>query len=436
MVTDFLFKNLHTKQIAIKNTFWLAIAEGMSRLLKFVLVINIARILGATEYGKFAFALSFVSLFFIFSDFGLTSITTREFSKNKEREKEYPAVFSLKILLSLTALILIIVSSFFVTVDPLIKRVIWVLAIYITISSFAEIVYAIIRARKKMEYEGMAKIIQSILITGIGIFIVKNLPSVENLSIGYLISSVIFLVVLLLFFHFKILPIKFSLQKSIWKEFLCASWPIGISLILAAIPTTAGVIIMGKMNLLSEVGWYTAARKIISVLVIPAALISQSFFPIVCRAAAESKEKLQKAWNYQILFKIIVLIPLAITALLFSHQIINLIYGQGFAPSALVLQILITNCMFIYINSNFSQILIIANKQKKIALIYLCSAIINIFLNLVLIPYLGLYGAAISLALTSLLNFLLFFLLVKKFTSIKPFSLVLPHNKTGGYPYS
>src|SRR4030042_970888 len=132
MIINFLFKNLGIRQTVLKNTFWLALAETISRLSKLILIIYVARILGVTDYGKFIFALAFVSLFVIFSDFSLPVITTREVSRGKE--KEYPAILSLKILLSLGALVLILISSFFIAFDPVIRKVIWILGIYILIS--------------------------------------------------------------------------------------------------------------------------------------------------------------------------------------------------------------------------------------------------------------------------------------------------------------
>jgi O-antigen/teichoic acid export membrane protein len=75
-----LFDNRTIKQTIFKNTFWLTVAEGVSRLLTLILIIYVARILRATEYGKFTFAIVFVYLLSIFSDLGLSSITTRELS--------------------------------------------------------------------------------------------------------------------------------------------------------------------------------------------------------------------------------------------------------------------------------------------------------------------------------------------------------------------
>jgi len=99
---------------------------------------------------------------------GLSQITTREFSRDKEKEKEFSSLLSLKILLSIGALILIFIGSFFITGDPFIQKAILILGIYIIISNLSEIFYAFLRARQKMEYEAWAKIFQALVITGLG----------------------------------------------------------------------------------------------------------------------------------------------------------------------------------------------------------------------------------------------------------------------------
>src|SRR3989344_8041918 len=114
------------RQTIFKNIFWLAISEVILRLSQFLLLIYTIKILGVTEFGKFTFALSFVTIFSIFAEFGLPGIVTREFSQDKKNENQYPDILSLKIILIASALVLISVSSFFVTSDIAIKKVIWI----------------------------------------------------------------------------------------------------------------------------------------------------------------------------------------------------------------------------------------------------------------------------------------------------------------------
>ena len=65
------------------------LAQVSARLIRFVLVIFAARLLGASEYGKFAFAIAYNSLFLILMDWGLNQLLVREIARKPETAKKY-----------------------------------------------------------------------------------------------------------------------------------------------------------------------------------------------------------------------------------------------------------------------------------------------------------------------------------------------------------
>ena len=424
---NFFLKNLGVRQTIFKNTAWLAFAEAISRFLKLILIIYVARILGATEYGKFNFALAFVSLFAIFADFGISQITTREFSREREKEKDFASILSLKILLGLGTLVLVLASSFFITPDPIIQKVIWILAIYTVVSSFSGIIFAFFQARQKMEYQAWTQIIQALVITAAGFFVILNFPSVENLSYSYLFASLIALIFILIFFHFKISSLRISWQKSIWQRFLSLSWPLALAGIFGGIYSQIDSVMMGYWGQLTQTGWYNAAYKIIGVTFIPTTLIATSFYPALSKFFQDSKEKLQTVWNYFMDSMIILAVPIVVGGIVLAPRIIDFIYDPTYFPTGretiLAFQILLIMAGLVFLSNPFGQILVVANQQKKLFFVTLAGAVINVILNLILIPRYSLYGAAATTCATCFLIFFLLFKFTKKFTSIQPFNL-------------
>ena len=419
-IKSLLLDNKTVKQTIFKNTFWLALAEGLSKFFMLILLVYVARVLGATEYGKFTFALAFVSLFVIFSNFGLSNITIREFSRERKKEKEFPAIFTLKVLLSIATLILILLISFLVTSNIGIQRVIWVLAIFTVIKSFSEIIYAFLRARQQMQYEALAKILEAVVLVGAGFFVILNFPSIQNLSYSYLFASIITTIFILLFFHFKFFSLKLSFKKSIWKNFLLMSWPLGFVAVFATIYNQIDSVMMGYFGQITENGWYNAAHKLTSAALIPTQLIFTSFFPVLSIAFKGSKERLQMVWDHRAGMTILIAVPLVIGGVALASKIINFFYNPSFSPSILVFQILIITTGIIYFISPLSQALIISNQQKKNFWITFCGAMTNIILNLILIPKYSLYGAAIATLITVSLMLVLYFISTNKFTTVRP----------------
>ena len=420
-----LLDNKTIKQTIFKNTFWLGIAEVVSRVLRLILIIYVARILGATEYGKFTFALAFVSLFSIFYEFGLPLIVTREFSGEKEREKELYSVLSLKIVLSLGALVLIRISSFFVTSDHVIKEIILFLALFSLISSFLTIIYAFFQACQRMEYQAWATILQASVVTPVGIFVLFNFPSLRNLSYSYLFSSLVALIFVLFFFHFNVLPLRICWQKTVWQRFLRMSWPMAFIGLFGVIFTYIDSVMMGYWGYITETGWYNAAYSIIHVTLLPAGIISTSFYPILSRFFKESKENFQDNLQGQMKRMISLAFPWVGGGIARAPKIISFIYGLNFSPSILAFQILIIIAGFVYLSSPFHHLFIAINQPKLICYISGVGAAINIVLNLLLIPRFTLYGAAMATLITYFAIFILVLFSVEYFTPISLFNFQL-----------
>lgn len=418
-IKGLLLDNKTIKQTIFKNTFWLAMAEGIGKLLKLALLIYVARILGATEYGKFSFAFAFIGLFAILSTFGLPRIIIRELSQEKEREKDFPAIFSLRILLGLGTSILILLGSFFITTDPQIQKIIWILALYTLLDSSAGFMNFFFQARQRMEYESWTKVFRAVLLVGFGFFVIFNFPSIQNLSYGYLLASLISLIFILLFFHFKVYPLRFSWNKYIWQRYLSMSWPIALAGAFTVIYSQIDSVMMGYWNLITETGWYNAAYRILGVALIPFGLISISFFPVLSQAFKKSKEEFQRVWNYQMGIIIFCVPPLIVGGIVLAPKIIGFIYGQSYASSILAFQILIIMVGILFFYNPFYQALLVFNQQKKFFLVSLSGAIINFILNLILIPKFSLYGAALATVVTSFVILLFYVGLTRRFTSVK-----------------
>ncbi len=411
--------NRTIKQTIFKNIFWTGLSDGITKFLKLGLIIYVARVLGATEYGKFTFAMSFISLFVVFFNLGLSDIIPREFSQEKKGKQEFFSLLSLEIILGLITLILILVSSFFITPDPEIRKVIWILAIFSSAGNFARVFKAFFTARQRMEYTSWGDILEVLIVLGLGLFVILNFPSIINLSYAYLFSSLASLVFLLVIFQFKIYPLKVLWDRAVWKNFLGMSWPLALASLFGTVYVYIDSVMMGYLGQITEAGWYSAAYKII----IPASflmgIVSVGFYPVLSKFFKESKEKFQKVWNYQMELMVLLSVPSMAGGFILAPKIIEFIYGQSFAPSVLAFQILLIMVGTIYFSGPLGQALIISNHPKKYFWVTFLGAIVNIILNLILIPRFSLYGAAVATSITYVLILFMFLIFVSKFTPIQ-----------------
>ena len=418
MLKKFLFENLGVKQTLIKNTFWLSLAEGIGKLLRLILIVFVARTLGALEYGKFTFAFSFAMLFVVFSDFGISSIMVREFSKDKKKENTFSSILSLKIILSIIALVFLIVGSFFITQSIEIRKIIWILSIFIIVDSLLEFFYSFLRSRQKMHIEALAKICQSVLLFFIGFVVIFNFPNVYNLSFSYLISGFVVLLIFLFFFNFKVFKLKINFDCSVWKNILLFSWPLALAGIASTVYSQIDSVMMGSWGYMVQTGWYNAAYRIIGVLIIPGAIMSSSFMPALSSAYVNSKDKFIKIYKYFLDSVVFISIPILIGGFVLAPKIINWVYDSNYLPSIFAMQILLAVVFITYLIYPLSAMLLIVNQQKKIFLATVLGGIVNVILNLILIPKFDLYGAAIATLITYIFLLVLMFIFLNKYSDI------------------
>ena len=422
-IQSLFFDNKSLKQTIFKNTFWLILAEGITRILKLFLVFYISRILGVVEYGKFTFALSFVSILTVFADLGLNSLTVREISR--EKEKDFPFILSLKLILSLIVLALIFIGSFFIAPNIEVQKLIWILGLYVLINGFSAIIYSFFRAKEKMQYEFFAKTSQGIIVVILGFFVLLNFPSVRNLGFSYLFASVSALFLTCFIFRSKIYSLRLHFNKEIWKNLLILSLPIGLSGIFGTIHNTIGSVLMGAYNQVTQLGWYSASLKVADIILVLFSLLSASFFPVLSKFYKQSKEKFQKIWDVYFQLILSLSVPLVVGGIVLAPKIIDLIYDPSYFPSILTFQILILFVGIYFVSGPFNQILFIFNQQQKLFWISLFGAIISIVLNLILIPSYSLYGVAFVRVFTRVLMFFLLLRFSLKSTIINFFNFKL-----------
>jgi len=419
-IRSLFLENMGIRQTIAKNTFWLVLSEIVSRVAGLFLVIHIARTLGANEYGKFTFAFSFAFVVSIFSNMGISEIATREFSRNKENEKNLSDILGLQVILSLFILIAALIGSFFITSDIETRQALWILTFFVLSNGFLGVLFSFLRARQKMEHEAGIKFFQTFLSLAVVMTVILFIPSITNLSYGYLLSNIAVLIIALAYFNFHFQGLKIRFKKESF-NILRISWPLSFGLMLGWIYISINSVILGYFGLISENGWYNAASRIAIVAIVPASLIVRSFYPALSSFFVSSKQHFQRTWNYLMESMILLAIPTVMGGLAQADRIIHAFYGREFAPSVFALQLFIVVAGISFINYPYSAILVVSDHQKSFFFIMAAGAFLNIALTFLLLPVFGFYGAIISIIIASTLIFLATVFLTRRLSLVIPF---------------
>ncbi len=401
---------------AKRNIFYKLLSE-FSRILPALLFIYMARILGDEDFGKLSFAYSFAGLFIIVADFGLNTILIRSLSRQKDQTGKYiDNIFVLKIVLSVVSLS--VMGLFFLVTDyP--AEVITVVMIFGGAMFFRTLVdffCAVFNAYEWMDMEAFLKGTSHILLFLSGIVVLSlgfgTLGLANIFLLTYLISSIIGFYIVCL----SIANIRPCFDLMFWRYLLRESLPLALTVIFTVIYFKIDVVMLSLIrgdN--SEIGWYSAAMRLIELMVVIPALITSALFPIVSSLYQDSIDSLKKVFKASFRYLLVIALPTAVGILLLSERLIYTIYGKEYFKTIPALKILVFALIFIFVNYILMNILVAVDRQKINAIVAGTCVFINILLNLCLIPRYGYLGAGTATVITEIALFALSLFFVAKY---------------------
>ncbi|MFA5749786.1 MAG: oligosaccharide flippase family protein [Candidatus Shapirobacteria bacterium] len=397
----------------IINTLVQVVGKIVTVLLSLVTTGILTRKLGVSLYGNYMLITSVFLLFDSLADFGTKVIGVRESCQEigEKRKYIYIQIAWFRLFTSLLAflggLLLIIFWSGFATV----KLEALVALSMISFTVMAGSLEVIFQTEMRMGLKVLMDILFPLTfvatlllwngkITLLWIFGVYLGARILSLSLGWnLIKKIIGKI------KIKIWDKKFIMS------FFKQTWPMGIYMILFSGYDRAVDSILIKQFIGAEkLAFYGLAYKIYGNLIQPAYFFVNSIFPIMSARDTNKKSLFVKS-TWLMLLGILLVAP---TIYWLSPWIINILAGNEFGESVIILRILLIAMVFAYISHLVGFTLIAKGGQKQILIIGLVSLIINIIGNLIAIPRFGIEGAAGVTVLTEGVASVLMIMTLKK----------------------
>ncbi len=401
-IKKFLFSNTDTRQTFAKNTFWLSLSEIIGRLLRMILIIYAARILGTEGWGIFSYALSLGSLIMIFSDIGLNNLITREITQKKEGYENFisTALIIKAIILGISIVALLIIAPYISNI-PEAKNLIPFIAIILLFDSIRDFYFAINRAFEKMERELIVKVSMSITMLVVGIILLTISPIPQSLAIGYALGCIVGFIVAFFLIKKDAHKIFYHANKKLTTEILKTTWPLALIGLIGTIMANTDIYMLGIWKNANEIGLYSSVQRIQQFIMIIPSMIGTASFPIISRLAHNDLEKFKSMFEKIMTTMFIICIPIVLGGLFLSDQIVLLVFGSEYVNAIPIFRVLIIMLIPAFTLILLSNGIFAFNKQKKVTAVYIIGMILNVFFNIILIPPLGATGSAIATLLSS-----------------------------------
>ena len=385
-------------QAVLGNSTWL-LADKVVRLGVGLLVgIWVVRYLGPTQLGLLNYAGAFAGLFGAFATLGLDRMVVQELVRDPAREAQIlGSAFALKVAGAVLGIAVTMLAIFHMRGGD--TQMHWLVGICAAgfIFQSLNVVDFFFQAKVQAKYAVFAANVAFSLTTLVKIALLLGsapLIAFAWTGLGEAALTAVFLAVAYRAKRHSRQGWRYSWPVA--RGLLKQSWPLILSSIAIVTYMRIDQVMIGEMLGDAEVGLFSAAVKISELWYwIPAAVVS-SVVPAVIRS-----KKLSEARYYerlQTFFTVLVWasIAVALVVTLERERIVSLLYGAPYAASADVLAIHIWGGVFAALAAASGIWFTVENLQLYSFYRTLTGAVVNVALNLVLIPRYGINGAAFA----------------------------------------
>lgn len=406
------------------TVFWLFF-EFLSRAI-------IARHYSTAEYGVFNLALTVLSIALILATLGFQNSLPREvaFYREKEPSRVGDLISTALIIVALNSIILVIVLILGardiaqIFHDTRLVQALRIMAFALPCFALITVIVAISRGfgrvRELVYFQNTAYPLLFFLLIVTGIFLNAEYGYI---FIAYLLSqSLTCLFLMLEVYKSKLFKLSFLFNITLARELVKFSIPLMFVGILNYIMGWTDTLMLGYYMSTKVVGLYNAASPLAKLLLLILSSTGFLYMPLASTLYAQGKiDEIRNLYTLLTKWIFILTFPLFSLMFLLPDFVIAIFFGSAYVPSSSALRILSVGFIFHVIFGLNGISLVVIKENKFMMYSNLFSAILNVMLNAVLIPYYGLNGAAVATAISYLVGNILSSLWLYEKSRIHPF---------------
>ena len=401
-----------TRSIA-KNTLLLTVGLMTGRILALLLQRKMTPILGPDGYGILTAAIGLTAILQVVTNFGLGTLLTREITKARVMTLPlFWAALRIRWLLGGVCYLFLLGFVSVAGYEAAARTATLVMALAIFIEATSMACDAVLQAHDKVQIQTLGQVISACVFFGLGWIWLEQGHGLMGVVWANVISRVVRLGIMA--------PLMFLLTGPWnWRDPEGRPAPsmrwlmrLGVPLFLS---TTFGIVynqidavMLKSMVGNASSGIYGLGHRALDAMIILPGLFGTALFPAMARYGQQTSEDAVRLGERSLRFLLAGIFPLTLLVTFLAGPLIGLLDPAAkFADSVLVFQIVIWALPFQAASTIFNRLLITAEQERKFITIGLVPMVVNIVLNIILIPRYDYFGASAATIVSYLISFLM-----------------------------
>lgn len=387
----------HARRIA-RNTTVLGAARIIERVGNLVITLILSRQLGASGLGVYATAIAYYGLIWTAAESGTTNLLVREIAKNKSRTSAY--LFHSSLLAGGVALVCtaggwIVIPH--LSYSPELTRSLELVILALLPGILNTVQEAVFVAHERVEFETLATLGSTVALIGTSVLLLGTGHGVVSLVVAFVVVEYAVTFVYFVLIHRYITPIRADFDRGFMRSLMVDIRPFAGNSLINAAASRPEIIILSLVGTQSQVGYYTAALKLVDFWNFLPASYMVNVFPFLSRSFHLRDGRARSLQDRSIKYLLALALPLTTGLIFAARPIIDTVYGQGFGPAVPVLRIAAVSVALYALQAVLWRVLSARGEQGAVLHVYAVTTVIRLAIAYPLTVLLGEKGAALAL---------------------------------------
>jgi O-antigen/teichoic acid export membrane protein len=394
-----------TKKITLDAAALFA-GKAVGLLLGVVRLNYFASYLGLEQFGLLNFAAYFVLLFQSLFDLGIAQLLTREIARETSRsETLLGKALLLKAAIGILSAIVVFAAVAASGFDTATNEALALTTLAQIVNSLSLTFLSAFQAHRKMALVSATSVLNDLLLSGLVILVLPFSPSVRTTLLLTNLVAVLNFMMLWLVYRRTVGKPRVSIDPRVWRQLLKEGFPMAVSAFGISVYMYIGPTVLRYVRPKEEMGLFSAGYKLISILTLIPAAVSQVVYPIFSEFAAQSPQKLQKSLQDALRIMLEISAPLAVGTILLAPRIMHMIYPPEYAAGGIVLQVIIAGNAVGFLAWILTSFLLSIGRQKYCMWTSLSLAVTSTIASLFFVPAHGFTAVPTIIALNEVVLF-------------------------------
>lgn len=414
----------HARAIA-RNTVLQSLGHAVGLGVAVTSAALLTRYLGVRGYGTFSLLAVLLVLPATVLNGSLDTLAVRHLSADDGGPAFFRNVLALKTALAAGFALLVGVAAAAAPVGGAVRVALALLGISVVASGIQGTLLTVEQARMRFRLPVMVDVGGRIVVLlGVAALMLAPRPAGSSVRVAFVVAAGTAAAILWLALTLVLCRGRCSLRlrrdAAVWRSLLRGAGPLALLSVLGLVNYRLDVVLLGALAGARDVGIYAVAARFVDALLPLASFFVAASFPALSAGASLPRVDRERRARRAAEFLLLASLPMAVGGWVFAPALVHLVAGPAYADAVFPLRILLVSLPLSYLSTFLVFMLIAADEQRRVVPLMIVSIVVNLVLNVALIPRYGYDASAVATLASEAIGAFALLAIVRRALGVQP----------------